>query len=157
VSRGRSGTGVGNIDAARRKRTRRAAAVRVERAKRERLRVAERRHARRFLPCAVRIARRHSRSAGWSMHVERNGGGTGLRRWFGWNQAVIQLAPCGISIHFTLADRRGSGSATAASVRLGRQLVRPCPSEILQSGNRRAFAEWLEDGLKAASERLGGS
>ena len=35
----------------------------------------------------------------------------------------------------------------------GRKLVRPCPADLLQSGNRRLFAAWLGETLGLAAER----
>ncbi len=152
MSRGPGGR-TADIASARRKGSRRAAEARVRQEQRKRLRAGERKHARRFLRVAARVARRRVRDFGGRVRIERLGGATGLRGLLRWKEAVVQLAPVDVSVRFTLADKRGSGSSNAIRVYAGRKLVRPCPEELLQSGGRRAFAAWLDDALGMAVDR----
>ncbi len=153
MSRGPDGGRTRDIASARRRGSRRAAAGHAQREKRRRLRGIERKHTRRFLWVAVRVARRSARGFGWKVQVERMGGATGPRGLLNWTEAVVQLAPVDVSVRFNLTDKRGSGSSSAIRVYAGRKLVRPCPADLLQSGNRRLFAAWLGETLGLAAER----
>ena len=153
MSRGPGGGRTRDIASARRKGSRRAAAAHVRQEQRRRLRAIERKHTRRFLSVAAKVAKRTAKGFGGQVQVEWLGGGTGPRRLVHWTEAVVQLAPMDISVRFTLADKRGSGSSNAIRVYAGQKLVRPCPAELLQSGDRRAFAAWLRETLGLAVER----
>ena len=74
-----------------------------------------------------------------------------------WTEAVVQLVPAEISIRFSLAEKRGSGSSNGIRVYAGRRLVRPCPADVLQSGDGRAFVAWLREILSAATQRSPGN
>jgi hypothetical protein len=157
MSRGPDGGRTEDIGSARRRGSRRAAAAHARQEQRRRLRAIERKHTRRFLRLAARVAKRSSGKFGWKVQVERTGGGGwpwGLVRW---TEAVVQLVPMEVSVRFSLADKRGSSSSNAIRVYAGRRLVRPCPAQLLQSGDRRAFAAWLGETLVVAAKRSPGS
>ncbi len=157
MSRGPDGGRTGDIGSARRRGNRRAAAALARQEQRRRLRATERKHTRRFLWVAARVARRSARRFGCKAQVERLGGAAGPRGLVSWTEAVIRFAPVDVSVRFNLADKRGSGSSNAIRVYAGRKLVRPCPAELLQSGDRRAFAAWLGETLGLAVQRSTGS
>lgn len=153
MSRGYDGGRTGDISSARRKGSRRAAAARVQREQRRRLRMIERKHTRRFLRLAGRVAKGRARNSGWKVEIERTDGATGRGAFVRWTEAVVQLVPVEISVRFSLADKRASGSSSTIRVYAGRKLVRPCPVELLQSGDRQGFAAWLDESLGVAAER----
>jgi hypothetical protein len=153
MSRGPDGDRTRDIASARRRGSRRAAAARVRQEQRRRLRVIERKHASGFLSVAVKVARRSARDFGWKVHVERMEGARGRWGLPRWSVAVVQLVPSEISVRFALADNRGSNSSNAIGVYAGRKLVRPCPAQLLESGDRRAFAAWLGETLIVAAQR----
>ncbi len=157
MSRGPDGARTGDMGSARRRGSRRAAAAHARQEQRRRLRAIERKHARRFLWFATRVAKRSARKFGWKVQVERTGGTEGRWGRVRWTEAVVQLVPVKISIRFSLADKRGSSSSGAIGVYAGRKLVRPCPAQLLQSGKRRAFAAWLGETIVLAAKRSPGS
>jgi len=157
MSRGPGGGRTRDIASARRKGSRRAAEARIRQEQRRRLRAVERKHTRQFLRVAAGVARRSARGFGGKVRVERSGGASGLRGRLRWTEAVLRLSPVEISVRFNVADKRGSGSSNAIRVYVGRTLVRPCPSELLQSGDRRAFTAWLGETLELAVERSAAS
>jgi len=153
VSRGFDGNPKGDLNSARRKKDRRAAIAAAQREKRRRLKITERKHASGFLRVAVKAAKDCARDHGSNVQVERMGDAAGSKVLFRWSEAVIQLVPVDISIRFVLGDKRGSGAATTIRVHSGRKLIRACPEELLQSGDGRAFAEWLSECLDVAAKR----
>ncbi len=153
MSRGPDGGRTGDMGSARRRGSRRAAATHARQEQRRRLRALERRHTRRFLWLAARVAKRSARKFGWKVQVERTGAAGGPWGLVRWTEAVVQLVPVEVSVRFSLADKRGSSSSNAIRVYAGRKLVRPCPAQLLQSGDRRAFAAWLGETLMVAVER----
>lgn len=107
----------------------------------------------RLLRVAVGVARQSARDFGGRVKIERSGAEKGVLGLTQWTEAAVRLEPADVSVLFTLAARRGSGSSNSIQVRVGRRLVRPCPEELLQSGDRRSFAEWLRQVLELAIER----
>lgn len=85
--------------------------------------------------------------------MERTGGGGGWRGRARWAEAIVELVGPGVSLFLSPGDRSGSGGTSTIDVRIGRRRVSVCPPEIIQSGDRRAFVEWLDDALSAAAER----
>ena len=152
MSRGLDGNPRGDITSARRKKERRAAAAQAQREKRRRLKVTERKHARGFLRTASAVANSRARDAGWKVRTERTDA-AGNKAVFRWSEAVVQLAPVDISIRFSLGDKRGTGSSSTIRVHAGRKLIRTCPAELIQSGNRREFADWMSESLDVAVKR----
>jgi len=157
MSRGPDGSRTRDIASARRRGSRRTAAARARQEQRRRLRTVERKHTKGFLRLATRVARRSAKNSGWKVEVERVDGSTGRRTLVRWTEAVVQLVPAEISIRFSLAGKRGSGSSNAIRVYAGRRLVRPCPADVLQSGDGRAFVVWLRDVLSAAAQQSPGN
>lgn len=156
MSRGFDGTPKGDLNSARRKKDRRVAAAEAQRERSRRLRVTERKHTRGFLRPAVGIARGSAKDLGWKVRVERTGV-AGRRALVRWTEAVVQLDPVDISIRVSLGDKRGSGAASTIRVHAGRKLVRTCPTELLQSGDGRAFVTWLSESLEVAAKRVSAS
>jgi hypothetical protein len=153
MSRGPGGIRTKDINSARRRGSRRAAEARARREQRRRERAAERKHLRGLLKPAVRAARTKAREHGWEVRLERTKVSKG--RWGrpSWTEAVIELPPSDVSIKFSVAGQKGSGSSNSIRVYAGRKLIRPCPSELLRSGDRRAFVAWLGEALTLAAER----
>jgi hypothetical protein len=146
----------GDVGTFQRKRGRRTAAARAEKARREKERARERKHVGAFLPAAVRTAESAAKAGGATVSVQRSGGGTGLTARLRWTQAVIELPPTEISIRFQRPVEPAPGVLNGVGLHIGRRLFRPCPAPIIQSGDGKAFAAWLAESLEAAFARSTG-
>ncbi len=150
MGRGKGAGGTGNIDSLRRKQARRADAARGQRARREKLRAAAQKHTRGFLSPARSAVAKKARELGTEMRVETRGGGGGLLGRGRWAEATVELVTPAVCVWFGAGENGGS---SAIDVRLDGRRVSNCPPEIIQSGDRPAFAAWLEDALGAAVDR----
>jgi len=143
----------GEVGALARKRGRRAANARAEKARRERERARDRKHVGAFLPVAARTAKKAASAVGATASARRIDEATGKSALFRWTQAVVEFPPTEISIRFQRPVKPIPGVLNSVGVHIGRRLFRPCPAPLLQSGDRRAFADWLAESLEAAFER----
>jgi hypothetical protein len=94
-----------------------------------------------------------ARDSGSTVEVERTDAETGRTSRLRWTRAVVLLSPLGVSVQFSVPEKGSSSTSSSIHVRTGRELVRPCPAELLRSGDRRAFRKWLENNLRVALKR----